>query len=388
MKFLKKLVFFTLACILIFAAVGCKKTVYGVYTNIPQGGYSITDKSFKLQGTVDGYVEPQREFENIDTSAYSSRYSRYYSMAADAELIVAADFTQEGAVENYTEFVKEVGKTLDDISKALSPTVTKSDIYNFNNAEAGATVEISKITYEVLQQAIFVYELTEHCYNPALYYNVEAYGFGNAHKYPASPAELPAEETVKSYALLASHFGSIELSVEDGKYFVTKPNVTVEIGEENYSLKLDLGGIGKGYAVDCVDKLFESYGYKFGYFSFGGSSMLVKSNVNTGNYNLSFINPRSITRGTFLTTTVRNEKLSTSGDNEQYYILDGTRYCHVIDPKTGKPVQTGIMSVTIIGGGAAEDDALTTAIMCMGRDKAIEFIREKLTDRRVVFTCE
>ena len=64
------------------------------------------------------------------------------------------------------------------------------------------------------------------------------------------------------------------------------------------------------------------------------------------------------------------------------------RYCHIIDPTTGKPVQSGIMSVTIIGGGAAEDDALTTAIMCMGKDKAIKFIEEKLTDRRVVFTVE
>ena len=156
-------------------------------------------------------------------------------------------------------------------------------------------------------------------------------------------------------------------------------------------MKLDLGGIGTGYAVDCVDKLFDEYGYKFGYFNFGASSMLVKKHVTNGNYNISFINPRSITRDTYLTTSICNEKLSTSGDYEQYYILDGTRYCHIIDPDTGKPVQTGIMTVTIIGGQkeytAAENDALSTALMCMGKDKAIKFIEEQLTDRRVVFTC-
>ncbi len=46
------------------------------------------------------------------------------------------------------------------------------------------------------------------------------------------------------------------------------------------------------------------------------------------------------------------------------------------------------MSVTVIGGGAAQADALTTAIMCMGKDRAIEFIEGKLTDRKVTFTCE
>ena len=56
--------------------------------------------------------------------------------------------------------------------------------------------------------------------------------------------------------------------------------------------------------------------------------------------------------------------------------------------KTGKPVQTGIMSSTILGGSAAGDDAYTTAIMAMGREKAIEFIQTKLTDRRVVFTLD
>ena len=153
-------------------------------------------------------------------------------------------------------------------------------------------------------------------------------------------------------------------------------------------MKLDLGGIGKGYAVDKIDGLFDEYGYEFGYFNFGSSSILFKSNVKAGSWNLGLSGPRSINRDAYLQTKVRGEKLSTSGDDEQYYKIGKTRYCHVIDPATGKPVQTGIMSVTVIGGGAAQADALTTAIMCMGKDRAIEFIEGKLTDRKVTFTCE
>ena len=72
----------------------------------------------------------------------------------------------------------------------------------------------------------------------------------------------------------------------------------------------------------------------------------------------------------------------------QYYIIDGVRYCHVIDPTTGKPVNNGIMSATVIGGTAAAGDALTTALMAMGKDKALNFIESKLQDVKVAFTYE
>ena len=115
--------------------------------------------------------------------------------------------------------------------------------------------------------------------------------------------------------------------------------------------------------------------------------MLVKKYPDGENFNIEFVNPRSNKRDGYVKVKTFDEKLSTSGDNEQRYFIDGVRYCHIIDPTTGKPVQTGIMSVTIIGGSAAEDDALTTAIMAMGKEKAISFIEEHLTDRKVVFTC-
>lgn len=389
MNIIKRLAFLAFACILIFAAAGCKKTEYGVYTNIPQGGYTLTDKAFKLKGQINGYVADSGELESVDTLNYSARGIMGYEMGAEWELVVFADFTADGADGDYKRFTDAVKAKLDETGKALSSTVTNSDVYKFNNAAAGDRVEISKITYDVLRLAYDIHAETEGFYNPALYYNVEAYGFGNNHKYPQSTADLPDEETIAKYTALAGRFGELTLSESEGeKYYVTKPTAIVDVNGENLSMKLDLGGIGKGYAADCVDKLFDEFEYKFGYFNFGSSSMLVKNHPVNGSYNLSLINPRSINRGTYFSASVRDEKLSTSGDYEQSYTLDGTRYCHVIDPETGKPVRKGIMTVTVIGGGAAEDDAFTTAIMCMGKDRAIKFIEERLTDRRVVFTCE
>lgn len=388
MKKLSGILLATIVCVSLITGVGCKnKREFTVYTNMPDGAYTLEYKGVNVE-KISGYNAPDDVIDEVDTSAYTVKGYSIPAMFVEADVLVVNDFTEDGAEEKYSEFKTEVNNLLKDISNSLSSTVENSDIYNFNNAEAGERLEISQITYEVLEKAFYVYEMTNGFYNPALYYNINAYGFGSAHKIPENSSYLPDDETVAKYTDLAYHFNEVEIDEQDGRYFVTKPGYTVDADGETLSLKLDLGGIGKGYAVDRVEKLYDEYGYGFGYFNFAASSMLVRKHTQAGTYRLNLTDPRSVKGDSYITTSAINEKLSTSGDNEQFYNLDGVRYCHIISPETGKPVQTGIMSVTIIGGGAAEDDALTTAIMCMGKERAAKFIEEKLTDRRVVFICE
>ena len=386
MKYLKRALLL-LACATLLICVGCKTETYYFYTNIPSGGFEISDKNYKLNAIIDGctYVAPSYE---VDKFEYTVKNRQYWAMAANAEMVVAVDLSQEDAEDRYTQFYTAVGKALTDIDNALSSTIKTSDIYYFNEKGAGAEIEISEIAYTVLSTALKVYKMTDGYYNPALYYNIQAYGFGGAADYPHNAAQLPKDEDIANYTELAQSFGDISLREQGGKYYVKKPAKTVQVDGETLSLKLDLGGIGKGYAVDVIEELFKDFGYEYGYFNFAQSSMLVKSHITEGTFNIYLSGARSLARDPYMMVKVRNEKISSSGDDEKYYVLDGTRYCHIIDPTTGKPVQTGIMSATVIGGSAAEDDALTTAIMAMGKDKATQFIKEKLTDRRVVFTCE
>ena len=383
-SFAKFLLLSVIVFVLTFAA-GCGAKTYCVYTNMTENEYGMLDNDYKMGGRIGGLSLPDNNTENTDTSKFTHKFDDPYAMNAMSQLVVYSDFSNSEEVTKFNNLSKAVRAKLYEIEKAISATATNSDIYKFNNVQAGEKLQINKITYEVLSLSKSVYDLTDGYYNPALYYNVRAYGFGDD---DIIPTELPKDETIAKFTDLAMHFDEIELTEDGDNYFVYKPEYTVDVDGETLTLKLDLGGIGKGYAVDCVDELLDEYGFKFGYFSFGASSMLVKNNLGDGTFSLGLAGPRSPLRQLYLSTSIRNEKLSTSGDNEQYYSIDGVRYCHIIDPTTGKPVQTGIMSVTVIGGGAAEADALTTAIMCMGKEKAIKFIEEKLTDRRVVFTLE
>lgn len=317
---------------------------------------------------------------------YKTFGKTFFAMNATAIMAISCESDRES---DFDALCAEVDSVLENVEKSLSASLADSYVSKFNAAAAGARVEIDEIAYTVLGIAKTVYEETSGYYNPAVYYSVIAYGFGGAAKAPETVGELPSDEKVGAYAELASHFGELALVQENGAYYAVKPNVTVEIDGAAYSMKIDLGGIGKGYATDLINELIGEYGFEYGYFNFASSSLAMKKNINadSGNYTLGFTNPRK-SNVDYATIPIKDALVSSSGDYEQYYIIDGVRYCHIIDPATGSPVQTGIMTATVIGGTAAENDALTTALIAMGIEKAVDFVNTCLTDRQVVITYD
>ncbi len=395
---MKKL-FLAFAVIFSFAAIfaGCvekedNKPEYEIYTNMSEGSYELLLDNYKVAGAVASETTvPDSGGAAENPSAYKSMgRTFYYIMTADATIVVSEDFTDENAAEaKCEEFIGSVKDKLEEVNASLSIGVEHSAVSLFNAADAGEVIEIDETAYEVFTLAEQMYKFTDGYYNPAVYYSVEAYGFNTNGGVPESAAQLPADGTIEKFKQLSSHFGDILIYEDEGKYYVKKPAATVEIDGTVYSMKIDLGGIGKGYTVDLVNAMLDESGFKYGYFDFGSSSIVCKTHFKMGAYELGFKNPRGSYFGEqFLKTKIKNECVSTSADDVKYYEIDGVRYCHVIDPMTGKPVNKGIMSATVIGGTAAEGDALTTALMAMGKDNALKFIETKLTDRRVVFTYD
>ncbi|MCM1236818.1 MAG: FAD:protein FMN transferase [Ruminococcus flavefaciens] len=374
--------------LLIFS--GCGKVNHEIYTNIPESQLSVQLNNFGVTQTGAATSLAFPEGRAAESGNYESVGKTFYDiMTTDATLAVSDDFTDHAAAESkFSSFAAEAEKILDGIDKSLSISVEASAVYKFNQAEAGSEIKIDKTAYDVFSIAKKMYEFTEGYYNPAVYYSVERYGFyGKAEDYPKIAEDLPSDEVTEKYKSLSAHFSEVELREEGGGYFVKKPSATVLIDGVTYSMKLDLGGIGKGYAADLIDGLFDEYGYKYGYFNFGDSSIICKNHYKNGNYTLGLKNPRpEYFAQTYVQLAVACQSLTTSGDDVRRYTVDGVRYCHIIDPFTGKPVNTGITSASVIGGSAAEGDALSTAVMAMGKDRAVDFINTKLSDRKVIFT--
>lgn len=138
-------------------------------------------------------------------------------------------------------------------------------------------------------------------------------------------------------------------------------------------MKINLGGIAKGYAVDAVRKIFAAHNVQDGLIDFGNSSIYA---INTKRIGLK--NPRAAGELAQV-VEVADSAISTSGDYEKFFIADGRRYSHILNPKTCAPVETKIAAVTVIVDGEIENcatlaDILSTTVFVLGKERAEEIL--------------
>lgn len=275
------------------------------------------------------------------------------------------------------------------LNSLLSATVEDSDVDKFNKLEYGQSTEIHQLTFEVLNIAKELYQITDGYYDPTVYPLVDLWGFtprfkeengnlsmpydrqkGEDGKYP-----LPDSQYIALFTQLVD-FEKVVFYSDNGKYYLKKDIMPVSIDGNTYEAKIDLGGLAKGFACQKVLELVKENKGVEGYFSCGGSSISVFGKE----YVVAVKNPRpeNIEGITFAQFPLNNISLSTSGDYENYYVVDGKRYCHIINAKTGYPVKvmddSKVVSATLLGENPALLDGLSTAIMCMEENRAIELL--------------
>ncbi len=300
--------------------------------------------------------------------------------------------------EENGEIWNAINAAAEKIEKSVSSEGGGS-LSRFNAAAAGERVELDETAYEIFALAKHLYAETDKFYNPAVGNLVDLWGFSPrcvAVGYtPSTPYDreflsaLPAEEYIRAFRSLCD-FSEVGLESADGKFYAVKPDCTEEACGVEYAMKLDFGGLGKGCCADEAKKLIGENAE--GYLSFGGSTLVLFENPASGDglFDLGILDPRG--GGMLAEVKTKNVCVSTSGDYMNYYEIDGERYCHIIDPISGYPIgaansQGGekMVSVTLFCDSAAVGDALSTAIMVMGKDRAISYIAEHRLD--VLFVC-
>lgn len=350
---------------------------------------------------ADGTEQTEEAQSSSQVNSYTRTYQGIFGTDAYLRIYLPIDISDEEltqATEKANALHEEIKALLTSLDSSMNIANENSYISQFNSAEAGSEIEIDYHTYQVLSIAIKMFEETDGYYNPGVYYSVDLYGFGVRADYNERrpydredpSVELPDNEYVTAFQQLGESFAEVSAYQRDGKYYVSKPEKTVTVEGRTYSLAMDLGGIGKGYAIDLVDGLIDEAGFEYGYFNFGSSSQAINGSLSDdGMFELSFQNPRKFLGAGYLTTRTANVAISTSGDYILSYTIDGTRYSHIINPKTGSPIRTGIATATVLDGrdgegiySAAEADARTTALCAMGVEKATEYMNE-LTEKGI-----
>lgn len=256
------------------------------------------------------------------------------------------------------EELKEITDYMAYLESDLSTDIIGSSTYKFNQAN-NVNNDYSTDFKALLTLCKDYYDITEKRFNVAVYPLSKLWKF-TADTYKASDFSPPSKQEIDA-VLPFTDFSQID----------TK-NFTKSL--EN--IKVDLGGIAKGYALDKVSTMLKSFGVKSGYINVGSSSLyLVSTN------SLSIVHPRN-TSSSIVTI---NKKLtdtfvSTSGDYQRFYQYNNERYSHILDSKTGYPANTGIVSATIIGNGGAKTEAISTALCLMTKNEIIEEFSQTYAD--------
>lgn len=347
-----------------------------------------------------GTEQTEERAEEQQVLRYTRSYEGIFGTDAYLCIYLPDDMSEEEvalATEQANALNGEIKALLTSLDSSMNIANADSYISQFNAAKAGSDIEIDYHTYQVMNIAIKMFEETEGYYNPGVYYSVDLYGFGVRSDNESRPydrddytKQLPDEKYVTAFQELGESFAEVRAEEREGKYYLYKPEKTVTVEGHAYSLAMDLGGIGKGYAIDLVDRLIDEAGFEYGYFNFGSSSQAINGSFSDdGMYELQFQHPRKFLGVGYLTTRTANVAISTSGDYILSYTIDGTRYSHIINPKTGAPIRTGIATATVLDGrvgedvySAAESDARTTALCAMGVDRATEYMNE-LTEQGI-----
>lgn len=217
-------------------------------------------------------------------------------------------------------------------------------------------------TAALLQTALTLCEQTGGAYDPALGALSEAWGFSTgAYRVP--------EPDALAEAMQSSGAGLVQL---DGI------SVTLTNGAQ-----LDLGGIAKGYAADLLRAQLEKEGVTSATLDLGGDVFVMGRKTDGSDWRIAVKDPAD-TESYLGVVSAADKFVVTSGVYERYFEENGVRYHHILDPKTGCPAESGLVSVTVLCENGAWADALSTACFVLGPDGALA-LRDDLADQGTDF---
>lgn len=243
----------------------------------------------------------------------------------------------------------------------LSRTVVGSDVYRINNAN-GQSVTVDPETWTILARAKEISRMTDGAFSVTIASQSTLWDFTEG------TMRMPTEEErIASIVLVDDE----QLILGDG-YTVTLPA----------GMMIDLGGIAKGYIADQLAGMARGK-VSGGILNFGGNVYLLGVKPDGTLFRTGIADPKK-SSSYVAVITLSDKSVVTSGTYERYFIRDGVKYHHILDPKTGLPAQTDLAGATIISESSMDADAFATACIVFGRDKALAFLNEHDLDGMLI----
>ena len=276
--------------------------------------------------------------------------------------IVAKD---EAAAEAYIDTAIAEISRIENLISDWIPTTQLSEV----NKNAGIQpVKVDAELFDLTQRAISFSKLTDGAFD------ISYASMDKIWKFDGSMTEMPSPEAIKK-SVEKVGYQNIILNKEDQTIFLKLPG-----------MKLGFGSIGKGYAADKTKQLLMQKGVKAGIVNASGDMNSWGRQPNSKKWKVGITNPMNPEK-TFAAFSLEDNAVVTSGTYEKFVVLDGKKYAHIIDTRTGYPAR-GIASVTVFAPSAELANGLSTAIIVMGQEAGMNLIAQIPNVSCVIVTDE
>ena len=255
------------------------------------------------------------------------------------------------------------------LEKMLSFYLPDSDISLLNNSAGKGKVRVHQETLFLLTKS------SEHSQLSDGVFNIMVGPLVKRWKVTAESPDIPPQAEINFLRTLIDYK---DLHLE-------RDNSSARLARKGQMA--DLGGIAKGFAGDEVIKIYKKNGIKSAIIDIGGNVCVLGSNIDGSPWNVGIQNPQ-MKRGNYVGSIKLSDKaVSTSGAYERFFSSGGKKYHHIIDPRTGYPSESDLLSATIISDSSIDADALSTAAFILGLEKGIKLVK-KIKGTQAVFIKE
>ncbi|WP_130470072.1 FAD:protein FMN transferase [Candidatus Magnetaquicoccus inordinatus] len=257
-----------------------------------------------------------------------------------------------------------VDKAFEEISRLeeiLSWQRQGSEVNKINSDSRGTWIKISTDLGRVIEKGLLIEERTNGVFSIGLQKLTKIWGFSQDLQQDVPPSENIISDWITHYPSV----NAVQLMKnQDSQYSISLLNEYVA---------LDLGALGKGYAIDSAIEILLKNGIHNAIVNAGGDLRVIGTKGNE-QWKIGLQNPRKSKEIISVSLLKNNLAMMTSGDYERFFVHNGIRYHHILNPKTGMPAWSGLTSVTVQGQNATLINGLSTALFILGKEKGLKML--------------
>ena len=290
-------------------------------------------------------------FQIINVNAQIARSRAVTLMGSRFDItIVAKDIpTAEAYIDSS---IIEISR----IEKLISDWIPESQVSQINKFAGIKPVKVDKELLELTKRAILFSELTDGAFD------ISFAAADKIWKFDGSMTSIPSAEVV-SESVKKIGYKNVIINEEESTIFLKLPG-----------MKIGFGATGKGYAADKTKEIMMSKGIEAGIINASGDLNTWGKQPDGSNWIIGITNPME-NEDLFAVFELSGTAVVTSGNYEKFVMIDGKRYSHIIDPRTGYP-SSGVSSVTIFADSAETANGFSTAIMVLGKKAGLKLLKK------------